>query len=212
MDSVASDALVELVDAELRSIEAGREAQAALDRLTRKLADEVGDMCAVSLLEDETRIVALSLAHRELEAERLLRGTPGVDLSETPVISRVVKTGRPLMVTSTSARQLRSFMSNEIGPYLDAYGMSSLVVVPMRAEGAVLGCLALARTTGGTAYPASAEGGVQRVADELAVALLSSGLLPGPASAEHHQSAQRKPGFGTGLASFIKRGDGPAAV
>ena len=55
MDSVAPESLVELVDAELRAIESGREAHAALDRLTRKLADEVGDMCTVSMLRGGAR-------------------------------------------------------------------------------------------------------------------------------------------------------------
>lgn len=212
MDSVAPDALVELVDAELRAIEAGREAQAALDRLTRKLADELGDMCTVSMLEGQTRIAVLSLAHRDPEAERLLKRSPGIELSATPVVSRVVKTGRPLVVASTSARQLRSFMSSEIGPYLDAFGMSSLVLVPMRAEGSVLGVLALARTERARGYPESAEAGAQRLADELALALTSSGLLPGSASEGRERGAQRKTSLGTGLASFIRGGDAPGGA
>jgi transcriptional regulator with GAF, ATPase, and Fis domain len=210
VDSQSSDGLVGLVADELRAIEAGHDAQTALDRLTRKVADEVGDMCSIAVVEDGTTIRALSVAHVDLEAEALLRATGTVDLSASPVVAQVIKTGRPVVVASTSARQLRSFMSTEIGPYLDRYGMSNLVLVAMRAEGAIIGCMSLARMERGGRFSDSAESDVQRLADELGLALLSSGLLGGSPVGKTSASAQRKPGFG--LASFIRGGDGPAAV
>lgn len=212
MDSQSAEGLVGLVADELRAIEAGHDAQAALDALTRKIADEVGDMCSIAVLEDGTTIRALSVAHVDPEAEALLRGAGSVELSASPVVGQVIKTGKPVVVSSTSARQLRSFMSTEIGPYLDRYGMSNLVLVAMRAEGAVIGCMSLARVERGRRFSDSAESDVQRLADELGLALLASGLFGGSEVGRHPAGAQRKPGFGTGLVSFIRGGDGPAAV
>lgn len=210
MDSVAPDALVSLVSAELRSIEAGQQARTALDRLTRALSDELGDACAVFVVERDARVALVSLAHRDSDGEKLLRDRSSVELSESAVISQVVKTGRPVVVGSTSARQVRSFMSPRMGTYLDVFGLSSLLLVPMRAGGLVVGCLAMLRVELGNPYPAAAEAQLQLLADELALALSSGGLRGGLEAGKRGLRAERRASLGTGLASFIRGGGGQA--
>ena len=171
-------------------------------------------MCTVSMLEGEARIAVLSVAHRDPRAERLLKRSAGVDLASTPVISRVVKTGRPRWSPRPARRQLRSFMSSEIGPYLDAFGLSSLVLVPMRANGArarlprawrASSAARATRRVGGGRRPAPRRRA--RPGADLERATAGSSL-----TRAGQPGAQRKPGFGTGLASFIRGGDAPGGV
>ena len=98
------------------------------------------------------------MAHRDPEGEKLLATRARVDLSESSVVSQVVKTGRPVAITSTSAKQMRSFMSDKMGAYLDRFGLSGLLLVPMSADGRVIGCMALLRVEGGAALPVGGGG------------------------------------------------------
>ena len=209
MDSPGFQAdLVKLLSNELKAIEMGE--RDALDRFVRRLADDVGDSATVSVLEADGLVNGVAVAHRNPEAQAMLQRNRRVELSRSAILSQVVKTGKPVLLSRTSARDVGSFLSEGSSAYLKRFGMASLVIVPLRVEGKVRGALGLSRVERGKAYDSGHERRLQQLADELAVAMLGGGLIAGEGRSAKAGAAARR-GLGPNLANLMRGGEAPRA-
>jgi signal transduction histidine kinase len=138
--------------------EAIDDVNALLELVARRFAELVGDGCYIRLVaRDGVSLVPVATYHPDPDTQRFLRETTdSISLKIGEGISgRVVESGQPVLVPEVSFEQYRKATKPEFVPIFERIGVSSLIVVRLRARGINLGFLALVRN--GTGRPAYTE-------------------------------------------------------
>jgi diguanylate cyclase (GGDEF)-like protein/PAS domain S-box-containing protein len=156
----------------------GSDFQAALDLITHHLAIQIGDLCILDMLEADETLHAAALSQPYLDGSRLmpeLAALPQLTLKSAGP-GEVASTGESLRVTDPSRAKINPKLRSEFLPYLERYGIHSLVIVPMRAQGKSIGTITLVK--GGSSRPYSAEDQtmLQSLADRAALAITNAKL------------------------------------
>jgi PAS domain S-box-containing protein len=103
-------------------------------------------------------------------------------LSTTPISSRVIESGQPLLIPSITVEDLMDYMNDEVRSYLSLHPWASTVthlavaVVPMRARGAIIGTLGLFERRGSNPLTEKDLMWVQAIADRTALAVENAQL------------------------------------
>jgi PAS domain S-box-containing protein len=163
--------------------------QRALQLVAERIATTIGDSCALYLLtDDRSALEAVALHHRDIEqlalARKLVESKVGLDSD----LGTVVKTGETVRRFDLSAEQFRALLTPAQRELLgDRFVVSSLITVPLRARGEVVGAVNLARTSS-TAPPYTEADQVflEELAARAGVAIDNARLY-----AEAHESSQR---------------------
>ena len=155
--------------------EAGLHQQVVLDMAAQQTARLVGDACVITLVSDDgERLQPVAYFHRR---GLLQPGTqPGATSSPLRPEDRayqVLKTGQPAIL-ETSARELAE--------------SDSLLIVPLRAEGQVIGTLGVSRDERSQPYGSDDQRLLQDIADRVAVAVSHARLY----EALQHELAERR--------------------
>jgi PAS domain S-box-containing protein len=122
-----------------------------IQQVARLCAGELADYCIVHVEEGDT-LRAHGIAHADRAREELVRGVlrrfPISPDADQPVM-RALRSGQPEMIPVVDEAALREMCT---GPdhveMVRALGLSSAIVVPIRAKGRSLGAISLARTGG----------------------------------------------------------------
>ena len=126
-----------------------------LQHLAAACTGWLADFCLVHV-EEEDGIRAVGVAHADRTREELVRGLVrrfpiGEDAEDHPV-RRALRTGEPELFARVRGEDLdRLCMDDDHREMVQALGLASALVVPIRAQGRTLGVISLART-GGEAY------------------------------------------------------------
>jgi PAS domain S-box-containing protein len=120
----------------------------SLTQLAWMIAGELADVCFVDLLEEDGTITRLPLAHRDEEKLDMLENIRARrSLTRAPAypLLRVIQSGESLLVVDTAdeAFVATSDYERETLEGLRALGYRSMVSVPMRARGDIVGTLTL---------------------------------------------------------------------
>jgi diguanylate cyclase (GGDEF)-like protein/PAS domain S-box-containing protein len=119
--------------------------QAVLDLTALRCAEIVGDGCLIRLISDEGKLEPVAYGHCEPERrafiEEVLRGRP--QLVGEGVSGRVAETGCVTFIPAMPSDPM--FVAEPLRPYLERYGVHSVVVAPMHARGRVVGVMLVAR-------------------------------------------------------------------
>ena len=156
----------------------GSDFQAALDLITHHLAIQIGDLCVLDLLEADGTLHPAALSQPYLDGSRLMpaiTSLPRLALNSAGA-GEVVSSGESMRVTDPSRTAIIPKIRSEFLPYLNRYGIHSLVIVPMRAQGKSIGTITLVK--GGSSRPYSAEDQtmLQSLADRAALAITNAKL------------------------------------
>jgi PAS domain S-box-containing protein len=168
-----------LADISQTIAQARLDAQAVADKVAECAAALIGETAVVTLvsacgqwldpvavyhLDPEIQAFARSLltANRQQIGE----GTPG----------RVAQTGVPALVPVVTPSQARQTIKPEYEPFLDRVGVASLLIVPLRVEGAVIGTLGLTRSQPDRPYTPDDQVFLQGLADRAALAIANARL------------------------------------
>jgi signal transduction histidine kinase len=146
--------------------EASNDVERLLATVARRFADLIGDGCYVRLLAgDGVRLEPVATYHPDPDIERYLRETTdSIPLRLGEGISgKVVETGEPVLIPVVSFEQYRKMTKPEFVPIFEKVGVTSLIVVRLRARGINLGFIALVRN--GVGRPAYTEDDLQLVLD-----------------------------------------------
>jgi signal transduction histidine kinase len=160
--------------------EATSDLPALLDTIVRRMTDSIADFCAVRLLEDEGQMLGMAVGYdRDPEAlanlQQLFDSVPR-RVQDVPLFQHAAS-GRPLLVPSLDADKLRAAIGPELAAKALRSGISSLLVMPLRAHGRVIGILTLARRGAGRAPLDQADLALaQDLADHAAVAITNGRL------------------------------------
>lgn len=150
-----------------------------LNAIVWRVVRAVGDLGVVGLLSEDRKTLQLAaLAHQNPEArevmEQLLSSFP---LSvEEGISSRTLRTGQAQRLSVISPEQLRSLIKPEYWPYLDRFGIYSLMIAPLRVNGEVIGTLGALRDNPGQPYTESDLTLLQELADRAALAVANARL------------------------------------
>jgi PAS domain S-box-containing protein len=102
--------------------------------------------------------------------------------SSTPISSRVIESGQPLMLPEITFADLMSYMNDDVRAYLDLHPWMSpgvhlgVVVVPMRARGATIGTLGLFERRGSNPLTEKDTIWIQAIADRTGLAVENAQL------------------------------------
>lgn len=119
-----------------------------LQTIARVVAEHVGDACGARVAIGEERAIDLMAAHhRDPDADALLKQL----LESSPrqiaegIHAQVVATGKPVFVPRGDPDALGSTADPHYRPYVERYRPHSVVFVPLRARGRMLGSLGVIR-------------------------------------------------------------------
>jgi len=103
-----------------------------------------------------------------------------------------VQTGQALLVPVLPPEQARARIKPEYRPWLDRFGMASLLLVPLRAHGRILGTLGVSRDRPGRPYGPDDQALLQDLADRAGLAIENARLYAAARAArEEAEQANR---------------------
>lgn len=160
--------------------EAGLEYRAVLETVAERVSAVLGDACIVSLVSNDGQwLNPVALHHQDPDARALLRdllmSVP--QRADEGLGGKVVQTGQPVFLPGTTPEQLRPLLKPEHQPYLDRIGIYSVLIVPLRLQGRVIGVILVARDRPGRPYSEDDQVFLQETADRAALAVANARLF-----------------------------------
>jgi signal transduction histidine kinase len=168
-----------LAEASRAFAEASLDLQELLDTVTRHIAALNRDLCVIRLLSDDGQwLVPISHFHPDPAALGLLTEVlrPDYQRAGEGFHGQVVDTNASMLIPVIAPQDIRAAVRPEWFPYLDTYGISSMLLVPLRARGRVIGSLGVFRSDTGHPYTTDDEILFQDLADRAALAVDNSRL------------------------------------
>lgn len=137
-----------LADASKTFAEGSRDYETLLAAAARRVAELVGDSCAVLLAsEDGVWLAPVALYDRDpnlMALSRSILAAAPVRVADNTPSGKVFTTGEPFLISQVPA-SLRAAVKQEYWPIIDRVTSRGLLLVPLRAQGNPIGVLALAR-------------------------------------------------------------------
>lgn len=159
--------------------EASLDLQDLLDTVTRHIAALNRDLCVIRMLSDDGQwLVPISHFHPDPAALDLLTDVlrPDYQRAGEGFHGQVVDTNTSMLIPAIAPQDIRAAVRPEWFPYLDAYGIRSMLLVPLRARGRVIGSLGVFRSDPRYPYTSDDEILFQDLADRAALAVDNSRL------------------------------------
>lgn len=157
----------------------GPEFQAVLDAIARNIAESIGDTCIVGLLSDDGEWLHLDAFHHPNQElittiHDLLAFKP--QHVDKVLSGRVVQTGQPILIPNVSPEQACGLITPEYWPDKEHLRFYSLLIVPMKAPGQVIGTMILLRHSPGQPYSTDDQAFFQNLADRVGLAITNARL------------------------------------
>lgn len=173
-----SEALAEISQA---LAEKHRNYRAVLDLIVQRVSQLLGDACVLTLMPGEgqpTELVAFYHPNPDARAfmKNMFASSYGSQ-KDRSIVNRVVETGLPVLLTNIPMEYIRPFIQPEYQSYLDRFGLYSLLVVPLRVQGRVIGTLGVSRDTPEGTYSLVDQIFMQDLADRAAQAVENARLF-----------------------------------
>ncbi len=155
-------------------VESTLDYQEALDLVAHRTVELVGDSCVIRLLsEDGQCLDVVTHDHRcpqskEMQAKILLEYPQRLDEG---ILGQVMASGEPRLIATVDPQQVRNEFKPEFLPLLERLGVASLIVVPLKAQGRLLGAMSLSRGRGGSPYTTEDFTFVQNLAERAALSI-----------------------------------------
>jgi PAS domain S-box-containing protein len=153
--------------------------QAILDAAARQTTELIGDACAIRLVsDDELWLNLVSLYHPEAKKLAFLREMLEANPlpADTGLGGQVIRTSQAVVIPVISPQQLKASVPSTAWPILEHVSIHSLLVVPLRAQGRVLGTLTLTRDQPERPYTSEDLIFLQDLADRAALAIANARL------------------------------------
>jgi PAS domain S-box-containing protein len=153
--------------------------QAVLDATSRHTTELIGDACWIRLVSDDGQWLELaSLYHPQPKTLAFLRDILGTNplRTDTGSVAQIIQTGRPMLIPAISPEQLKAIVPATAWSILEHTSIHSLLTVPLRAQGEVLGTLTLTRDQPNRPYTPEDEVFLQDLADRAGFAIANARL------------------------------------
>ena len=163
-----------LKDASSLFAEASHDLGTVLECVARSLSEWVGDSCSIRLLsEDGQWMTNAALYHIDPEARAFLARMMGNERQRVDAIpsGQVVRTGQPLLIENIDPNALRARVPPHYWPFIERFAIRTLLAVPLRVRGRVIGNLAMSRHQADRPYTQDEQSLVMDLADRAALAI-----------------------------------------
>jgi PAS domain S-box-containing protein len=160
--------------------EAGLDYQSILNTVARRTSELIGDSCVITLFsQDGQRAFPVAFHHpdpgaRALMHEALLHTWQGGTDTQR---YQTLLSGNSIFIPAVNPEEFRISLEPEFLPYLDAIGISSVLIVPLRLPRRVIGTLGLTRDRYGSSYTRDDQVLLQDVADRAALTIQNAQLF-----------------------------------
>jgi signal transduction histidine kinase len=160
--------------------EAGRDLQPLFDTIAQQIATLLGNTCVLSILSAD-RLWMQPVASHNVDAERqallgsLLAGAP--NRADTGWSAPLVATGQALLLPHLKASDMRAQLDPHYHQYLETVDAVSLLIVPVRAHGTLLGMLTALRDQAEQPYTIDDQALLQDLADRAGLAIENARLF-----------------------------------
>lgn len=162
-----------LADISRALAEVSLDAQAVLSLSARVVARVIGDLCAIRLLSADglwLEMVAMEHvrpAHGEVFRQHNMQARHSV---QDAFFAPVLQSGTPIFSAIVDDSEVCLALPAYAG-YIAEIGLASMMVLPLRAHGQIIGVLCMGRDRGGLPYNAADQTFLQEVADRVAMAV-----------------------------------------
>ncbi|MEI7810803.1 MAG: GAF domain-containing protein [Ignavibacteria bacterium] len=149
----------------------------ALNHVTKQIATVIGDLCVVRLIsDDKKRLDEVAFFHPN---KMILRYVSDLYRDETYYLKdglagEVFKTGKGRLIAEISPSEEAPPYKKEYARFANNFGISSLVVVPLKAQTEVIGVISLIRNNSGNPYTETDQKILQVIADNIALVISNS--------------------------------------
>jgi HD-GYP domain-containing protein (c-di-GMP phosphodiesterase class II) len=163
-----------LVEISAAIVQNGLDIKAVLDNISALVSKLLGDACFIHLISANGRWLKLQAVYCPDPCDstfirRLLASYP-LRLGEG-LAGRVADTGKPLLAAEVAMQDLPEIIRHEYQLYLEHFEIHSILIVPLRTQGQVLGTVSALRNSAGRPYSEDDEAFLQEVADRTALAI-----------------------------------------
>jgi PAS domain S-box-containing protein len=136
-------------------VQTGLDYEATLRVIARNVANLIGDGCFISLIsEDGKHLEASAVEHVNPEARELVKSiipSYRLRLADDPV-ANALSTAESQLIPEVDQDELRAQVSHEFFPYIERFGIHSIIVVPLRVKGEPIGTVTILRDEPGEPY------------------------------------------------------------
>jgi PAS domain S-box-containing protein len=171
-----ADALAEISSV---LVESSLDYQEALDLVAHRTIELVGDSCVIRLLSEDGQWLDV-VAHdhcfpksKEIQTKIILDYP---QRSDEGILGQVMVSGEPRLVAIVDPQHIRNEFKPEFLAWLEQLGIESLIVVPLKAQGRLLGVMSLTRDRGGSSYTNEDFIFVQNLAERAALSIANTRL------------------------------------
>lgn len=136
--------------------EAGNDLNAIMNLIVTFTAEAIGDLSIIGLLNTTGDKVKVDAFHdTNSTGQALLRKlfAPGYEYDHSQTLGgSVIRSGEPLLIPSIPAEQLQAITLPVLKGYIEAVGMESILIVPLKGRSGVVGTISLTRHHGGKPF------------------------------------------------------------
>ncbi len=174
----AQQRLRALADTSTALAQATTDFSAALEELARLASRTLGECCMLTLLDEAADCLEIVASyHPDPEAWQMLKAhLYGPYRHKEGSAMRVVKEGRPVLVAQVPQERVSAYPA-EVQRFVERYGLHSILIVPLRAQGKVIGTLGVSRGRPGHPYTLEDQVFLQEMADRAGLAIQNVRLL-----------------------------------
>jgi PAS domain S-box-containing protein len=194
-----ADQAIALADVSRSLAEAGYELQPLFTRIVDHIVQLIGDAGILTTIsEDRQSMDVMAIGHAQPEGRAFMQGLfPDPSPVNQGMAGQVVQSGQALLIPVVPPEYIRAQIKPQYLPYLDSFGIASLVIVPLRARGTILGTLGITRDRPGRPYTEEDRVFLQDLADRAGLAIENARLFAAAeqARAEAERSNRAKSAF-----------------
>jgi PAS domain S-box-containing protein len=160
--------------------EAGREKQLLFDMIARQTTESLGEGCIVTLISDDgafRQVVAID--HRDPAVLAFLRQNQPAGPIPTGqgIVGQVLSTGQALLIPEVPPEIIRAEIEPPAWADAEQLGLTSMMIVPMRARGRLIGAINTVRNQPDQPFTPADQAFLQDLADRAGLALENARLF-----------------------------------
>ncbi len=170
----------ELAEISKALAEVGPDQQGVVEIIAQRVSDVIGDCCVVSLISDDGRSLIPAAVQQSTPDDgeftrELLMANP--ERIGEGLAGRVAQSGEPILIPALTREQALEVIQPEFAPYVQRFGLYGLLIVPLRAQGRVMGALGVIRNQPGKPYSENDRVFLQDLADRAGLAIENARLF-----------------------------------